>query len=274
MIGKPFINIMLSQAIENYLKYKEKPEEPIFSSFPVFVIRTLIFIYGELDIINPYITQNEHNMGGFDSNLSKYGFPNESVQDFKNLFLVYQKEINENKRPNTAFIKIEKYLIDMFFLKEKVMHTKEEVLEEFKKFLYIKENPNPYIQNDITKYTVDPNELSLYLQSVSYQYSHNFSLEELRRSTLIPEAYTLAGYTLEQISALNDMDLRAVNNQVYQFFKVDANLSDKDEILQKAVNYYKKYGNRITSGNGYVDFLLFSSILATAVFVLVLIFFY
>ena len=56
MIGQPFINPVLSHAIEMYLKYKEQPDNPIFQEFTVTAVRTLIYIYGELDILNPYIT--------------------------------------------------------------------------------------------------------------------------------------------------------------------------------------------------------------------------
>ena len=255
MMGKPFINLAVSKAIENYLKYKGKLEEPIFSTFPVFVIRTLIYIYGELDIVNPYITQNEHNMGGFDSNLAKY-------------------ELSINKFPNSAFLKIEKYLIEMYFCKQKTMHTPIELQEEFKTYLYLPENQNPVMQEELNRMVSDKNELLLYLHSLAFDAAHNFSIEELRRNTLIPEAYTLLGYSLDQINALSDVDLRNVNTQIYAYFHVNANLPDRDDFLQKAINYYKKYGNRVTSGNGYVDFLLYASVFATAVFILLLVFFY
>jgi len=122
MIGKPFINEVLSKSIEDYLKYKNKPESLEYSSFLVVVIRSLIFIYGELDIINPYITRNETNMGGFDVNLTKYGFPLSLVQEFKACFLDFQQECNAMKKPNSAFLKIEKFLIQMYFYKQKTMN--------------------------------------------------------------------------------------------------------------------------------------------------------
>ena len=274
MLEKVFINDCLSQAIDDYLKYKEKPDDPLFQTFPVMVIRTLIFIYGELDVINPYITQNEHNMGGFDSNLAKFGFSKEKIQDFKDSFIKFQEEVSLNKQPNTAFIKIEKYLIDMYFWKQKTMNLPLESQQEFRKYLYLEENDSVIIQNDLNLYCQDKTELERYFKSVSYEMIHNFSLEELRRSTLNPEAYLLLGYSLEQISGLNDLDLQKVNQQVFQFFRVDPNLEDHQDLLLKAINYYKKYGNRVTSGNGYVDFLLFASVLATALMVTAVVLFH
>jgi len=266
MIGKPFVNEVISEAIGNYLKYKEKQEDPNFWTFPVMAIRTLIFIYGELDIINPYITQNEHNMGGFDSNLKKYGFRERELEEFKQAFLNYKKEIEENKYPNVSFLTIEKSLIRMYFDKKRMMNLGEEKDLEFKNYLYLETNENSYIKQDRERFCKDKKELDLYYTSISFEAKHNFTLEEIRRSTLIPEAYILLGYSMEQITALNDIDLRNVNNQIYQFFRIDPNQKDKEELLIKAVNYYKKYGNKVTSGNGYVDFLLFASILATAIF--------
>lgn len=270
MIGKPFINEVLSNAIELYLKYKDKPDDPIFQSFLVVTIRTLVFIYGELDILNPYITQNEHNMGGFDNNLTKFGFSKEKLADFKKQFVLFQEEEKKQKKPNTAFMQIEKYLIDMYFFKKKAMSLNEENDKAFKNLLYLKDNPNVDFQKTLELFVVNKDELSFYLKSKEFESQHNFELEKVKRNTLIPDAYTLLGYSKEQIENLPDLDLQAVNHQVYKFFMVDSSLANKDELLLKAVNYYKRYGNRITTGNGYVDFLLFASILATAIFLAVL----
>ena len=269
MIGQPFINPVLSHAIEMYLKYKDHPEDPNFSEFTVVVVRTLVFIYGELDILNPYITHNEHMMGGFDSNITKYGFSIDALTDFKNQFLKFVEEQQKNIRPNSAFIKIQKYLIDMYSYKQKSMNLPIDQLMLFKKYLYIREN-NEKIA-DINRYLINPQEIIGYLNSKIYETNHNFILEPVKRETLNTDAYILLGYNINQINNLNDSDLKAVNDQIYRFFRVDSNSPNSKELLDKAVNYYKRYGNRITSGNGYVDFLLFASIAATALFITVLI---
>ena len=269
MIGQPFINPVLSHAIEMYLKYKDHPEDPNFSEFTVVVVRTLVFIYGELDILNPYITHNEHMMGGFDSNITKYGFSIDALTDFKNQFLKFVEEQQKNIRPNSAFIKIQKYLIDMYSYKQKSMNLPIDQLMLFKKYLYIPEN-NEKIA-DINRYLINPQEIIGYLNSIIYETNHNFILEPVKRETLNTDAYILLGYNINQINNLNDSDLKAVNDQIYRFFRVDSNSPNSKELLDKAVNYYKRYGNRITSGNGYVDFLLFASIAATALFITVLI---
>ena len=117
MIGNPFINDVINKAIEDYLKFKATPDNPFFSTFPVMAIRTLIYIYGELDIINPYITRNEQSLGGFDGNLTKYGFQEEKVEDFKAAFLNYQELLTKNVIPNSGMLTIQKYLMEMYLMK-------------------------------------------------------------------------------------------------------------------------------------------------------------
>ena len=267
MIGNVFINEVFSRAIELYLKYKDKPNEPEYHRFLVMAIRTLVSIYGELDIINPYITQNEHNMGGFDSNLTKFGFPKSDLEDFKNQFLIFFEEAKNAKVPNSGFVQIEKYFIDMFFCKKKSMNLSDEDVLKFQEYLYIPSNTDPYIQNDMNRFLSDKNVLALYFESKQFESEHEFTLEEVQRDILSADAYQVLGYSMEQVYNFTDQDLQAVNGRVYQFFHVNPMEPNKAELLDKAVNYYKRYGNRVTTGNGYVDFLLFASVLATAVFI-------
>ena len=77
-----FINEAFETAINDYLKSKDKPESVLYNSFLVVVIRILINIYGELDIINPYQIKNENI---FDNNLLKYGSKKEEIDNLKRL---------------------------------------------------------------------------------------------------------------------------------------------------------------------------------------------
>ena len=108
---------------------------------------------------------------------------------------------------------------------------------------------------------------SLNLSQEELAHKSSLTLEEVQRDILSADAYQVLGYSMEQVYNFTDQDLQAVNGRVYQFFHVNPMEPNKAELLDKAVNYYKRYGNRVTTGNGYVDFLLFASILATAVFI-------
>ena len=268
MTGNPFVNEAFTRALELYLKVKDHSENSDYHSFFAVVIRTIVFIYGELDIINPYITKNEFNMGGLDNNMTKYGFSKEKLQDFKQQFLEYEKQVGQ--KPNTAFVKIEKYLIDMFFCKMTDLEISQEEEIKFQEFLYMPSSTNPYMKQELEKNLNQLDIILKYYKSKQYEMSRKYALEEIHRYTLTPDAYFLLGYNLNQIQAMNDQDLQVVNQQIFNFFKVDSTSDNKEEMLEKAINYYKRYGNRLTSGNGYVDLLLFLSIIATAIFIVVL----
>lgn len=272
MIGKPFINDVINKAIEDYLKYKQMPDNEAFSRFPVLAIRTLIYIYGELDIINPYITRNEQSMGGFDSNLMKYGFTKDKIEDFKDSFLRYEKNLTNQTIPNEGLISIEKYLMEMYLLKEKSMHLTKDDEALFNSYLYFPENTNQTVQNNLFLIGDNPSYLKRYFQSIAYETRHNFSFEEVRRVTFPPLAYQVLGYNMTQVNALNDIDLKKVNENVLNFFRINPDEENKEEMLLKAISYYQKYGNRLTSGNGYVDLLLFLSVLVTTLFITALAF--
>ena len=81
-----FINEAFDKAVNDYLISRDKTEGVLYNSFLVVVIRLLINIYGELDIINPFRVKNEL---AFDSNLTKYGASKEDIVNLKKLVYEY-----------------------------------------------------------------------------------------------------------------------------------------------------------------------------------------
>ena len=71
-----FINEAVDKAINDYMSSKDKKEGVLYNSFLVVVIRMLISIYGELDIINPYQIKNEDALR---NNLMKYAASKENI---------------------------------------------------------------------------------------------------------------------------------------------------------------------------------------------------
>lgn len=261
MENKQFINEFFTNAINSYLDTKLESESPTFSSFPVIVIRSLIAIYGELDIINPYRTKNEIRMGGFDSNIMKFGFSQKKLNDFKSSLEKYDEIGEEGKNP--YFVKIEKYLIDMFAKKITNVSMNKEEMENFEKLLYLSTNPNEIMQRDLNRNTQNKTLIDEYYQSKIFEASHHFKLLPYKKNTLLPEAYTVLGYTLESIASMDEITLNNLNNQIFSFFHIEISDQNKMNRLKEAVSYYKKYGNALTSGNGYVDMLLLVSVIAT-----------
>ena len=243
MEGQNFINSAFTNAINLYLNNKQSSDLPSFWTFPVMVIRTLIFIYGELDIINPYRTNNEDRMGGFDSNITKFGFSKKALNNFKKNF---QNCLEIKTRPNPYFFKLEKYLIDMFFYRKKVIGASEEQIKEFQSLLYLSSNENSLIKKDAENYSVSLQELDLYFQSKQFEANHNFILLPYKQNTLMPEAYTTLGYSLDMIAQLDEQTLEQLNNKILNFFKIAPSEQEKNERLKEAIIYYQRYGNTIS----------------------------
>ena len=74
-----FINEAFTKAVNDYLNNKNNPECIEFNSFLVVVIRALVSIYGELDIVNPLLTDNEQTLK---DNLTKFDYSMDDIEFF------------------------------------------------------------------------------------------------------------------------------------------------------------------------------------------------
>lgn len=263
-----FINEAVNTAIANYLNYKSNPKKEEFSAFITVVIRALVLIYGELDIVNPYKTNSER---GFDTNLMKFGFSEVDLNLFKEQLLLFYKNPEDDVICKNAFLSIQKYLIDMFVLRKSQVLVSEEEVEEFKSLLYTKNDVNPFKFVLYNKYTPDSDELLHYFSLKMFEIKHSFVFTEYQEITLGAEAYQLAGFNAVEVMHMKEEEILNVNNKVYHFFRIKENDEDKRSRLKNAIQYYKRYGNSVTSGNGYVDLLLLLGIVATGLMVVVLI---
>ena len=82
-----FVNIAFDTGIKSYLSIENK-EGIKYNSFLVVVIRLLVLIYGEADILNPFYLNNKVV---FLNNLAKYGMAKSDIAVFKEEFLNYYK---------------------------------------------------------------------------------------------------------------------------------------------------------------------------------------
>ena len=262
-MGNEFISQEFTLAIENFLTTKN---QNLSSSlpFPVIIIRTLVEIYGELKIIEPYLNRNQNNL---EENLMTYGLKKESLNDFINCFNSFYRTSKE--RPNIFLVKIEQYLIEMFFLKKKTIGISVNELESFKKYICL--SSNTYLTDYTNYYLEDKTCLDYYFAKQNYISEHTFDLTPVKKATLFIDAYLLLGYTVDEVSKMTSEELEEANHKVYAFFKINENEENKRDLLIDAVNYYKKYGKRLTSGNGYVDLLLLVSVVVTIVLTLFII---
>ncbi len=266
MEGNVFVNEAISKAIADYIKFKERPDRAEFHSFLVVVIRTLVLIYGELDIVNPYRTNNAL---GLDTNLKKFGCSEEVLQELKRQILLYSQNSENESLQRELFVSIEKTLIDLFALRKKSVDVSEEVVAQFKSLLYLKNDLNVYKKELYQKFTPNSDILFYYLNNKLFEVKHNFTFTEFKDVALSAEAYQLAGFNAVEVMHLKEEEIENINNKVYHFFRIKDNDLNKRGRLDEAIRYYKKYGNTITSGNGYVDLLLLMSVIATGLLLVV-----
>ena len=272
-----FVNIAFEKSIQDYLANANNEEGYIYNTFPAVVIRVLALIYGKLDILNPYYLKNSIV---FMNNLGKYGLSNSEVALFKDDFLRFYEFEEQNKSrkiklKNPYFTNIQKYLVDMFVAKKK---NKEVSLVEEEKFLdliYSSHTTHPY---RISYNYLNSNDLSFiekyyYSKLNEMDVTMELALDKTISGNLNLEALNLLGVNLTNLKNMSTEEIKEAQSKAYEYFEVDAESINRDKELNKAVDYYKLHGKKITSGNGYVDILLLMSVIVTSLSVISIIIF-
>ena len=132
-MDKVFINNAFTKAIDDYLKSSDNVQGVMYNSFLVVVIRMLVAIYSELDIINPKIIDDEDLLK---ENLTKFGYSKSDVLVFLSNIQLFWDFENENdkrkvKKKNPYFILIQKELVDMLIKKKLNFYLTEAEVREF-----------------------------------------------------------------------------------------------------------------------------------------------
>lgn len=266
-MDKVFVNKALEKAINDYLSSCENPQGLTFNSFLVVVIRSLISIYSELDIINPKVMGDEELLK---KNLAKFDYSNTEIELFlSSLQLYLEFEENNNKKikdKNPYFIEIEKRLVDMFIKKKLNFYITNEEYKEFYDLLY-----TPYSKNPLR---VSYN----FLESPDVMFIDNYFKKEMRENTkvILPKekhylnvkAYELLNYSFDNIKKMEGSELDKVNSLVYDYFKIRENAINKEYLLEKAIEAKIRENEKVTSGNGYTDILLIMSVVCTCLMIL------
>ncbi len=266
-----FVNEAIDYAIKTYMNNKTEPEGELFNSFLVVVIRALVFIYGELDILNPYRTKNIKGLGGLDSNLKKYGLDDTTLEDFKTRLQVFYQNQNNDEIARENFIAIERILVIMFANRAKHVLLTQNDVSDFKKYLYTSEIDNVYRKNLYDKYTPNSMMIEHFLGFKVYEATHDLIFTEYKENLLRMDAYKILGYNEVDIIKMQPEQIAEINSKVYNFFGIKITDENKKMRLDSAITYYKKYGRALTSGNGYVDMVLLASVLATALMIMVIV---
>ena len=262
-----FINEAFTKAINDYLKSVEQSKGVVYNSFLVVVIRLLIIMYSELDIVNPMVINDEDLLK---NNLAKYGYSKNDLDIFfSDLQVFYEQEKdNENKMikiKNPYFITVQKELIDMLIAKKLNYNLKEKEVQDFYSLLYTPYSKNPLQVSYNFLMADDVLEIDNYFKK---QMKENVKVVVPREKHLLNvKAYELLNYSMDQINNMDASEVDRVNHQVYDYFKIRENAINKEYLLDKAIEAIEREQNKVTSGNGYVDILLVMSIICTVIMV-------
>lgn len=161
-----FINDALNQALVSYVKGKKKIHSAEYNSFLSCVMRMLVIIYGEEDILKSYKTK-DFNL--FDSTLAKYGYSLDNVDKFKAFMNNFYKiDMGQKdrvvKKKNKFFNAIQKLLIDMMVTKNSVGEINLEELVDFYNLLFTANSFDFYRKTYALSTAYNPYEIDDYFQ--------------------------------------------------------------------------------------------------------------
>ena len=267
-----FINEAFDKAVTNYLMSKDKPEGVIYNSFLVVIIRMLVIIYGELDIVNPYQINDEVS---FDRNLMKYGAKKEEIDNLKRLFDGFYKIEKRNeqsikKEKNNYFIEVQKILIDLFNCKRVNYGTTDNESKKFFDLLY-----TPGTSNALRLSYNYLNAENIYEVAEYYKIAMNEKIKktekkEEKKKILSFDVYKLFNINVSDISKMSEKEINSLNSQIYHSLDINENAINRDYLLKEKIKELSNVNTPITTGNGYVDILVIMSIIITVVMVVVI----
>lgn len=267
-MDKGFINTAFTKGVNDYLSSCDDVKGVMYNSFLVVVIRALISIYSELDVINPMIIGDAEL---FKDNLAKYGYSKIDVNVFLSDLELYEEiekknEASQIKEKNPYFVLIQKELVDMF-IKKKLNYTiSKEELNVFYDLLYTPYSKDPLRVSYNFLTAVDVMEVDRYFRE---QMKNNVKvIKSKEKHYLNVKAYEILNYSMDNLAKMSDTDLANVNSEVYDYFGIRENAINKEYLLDKALNALDKDKNAVTSGNGYVDILLILSVICTVVMII------
>ena len=265
-----FINEAFEKAINDYMSSKDKKEGILYNSFLVVVIRMLINIYSELDIINPYQIRNEEILK---NNLMEFGAIKEDIENLfaliSNYYLIERRNSLAIKREeNTYFIDVQKALIDLFTLKRLNYGLTDNESKDFFDLLY-----TPGTSNVLRQSYNYLNASDIYEVASYYQNKMSEKLKEDKeepKNLLKFDIYKLFNVSVADISKMNSSDIDKLNKEIYKSFDISENAINKDYLLDEKLKEIKMQNSPITTGNGYVDILLIMSVIVTTIMVVVI----
>ncbi len=270
-MNQVFVNEAFSKAVDNYLKSSDNVQGVMYNSFMVVVIRMLVCMYSELDIVNPMVVGDTDLLY---KNLTKFGYSKDSLNIFfSNLQLFYEiettNESSDKKQKNPYFVMIQKDLVDMFIAKKLNFYLTEDEVREFYDLLYTPFSKNPLrVSYNFLASTINGNDVMEIDNYFKTQMRENVKVVMPKEKHFLNvKAYELLNYSMDDLNKMDSNEIERVNHQVYDYFKIRENAINKEYLLEKAIEAIEREKNKVTSGNGYVDILLVMSVICTIIMV-------
>lgn len=251
---KVFANCGIQNGIENYLKFHSGEDINKIHIFEFCVVKVLVNIYGEINIINPYKLGKEDS---FKKNLMNYELSESEMEMFIKYMGDYDKWLNnkEGSLKTSLPNQICSIIINMILLKSNNVKIGALEIKQYDDFF----NPT---QEDLIKLQNLILEDPLYITSTwlrkKSQLEKNIVLEQISPNLYPPEVYANYGIDIEAIKKLSNLDIQKINHEI----KIE---EEKNAEGGKAKSESKKL--ILTSGSGFVDTMVLLSIMATEIMV-------
>ena len=268
--GTIFVNEGLDYAFSIYTQYKQRPYSPAYNSFLVTVVRQLMNIYGEAEILNSYLTGS---VSLFNQCLKKYGISQEDVEVFLariHNYYLWAKEAEKKlvKPKSVDFVVIQETLIDMMIKKMNTTQIEALEIKSFEDLLYTPDNPSSsYVAfNMLAAY--DKNAIKYYWKSALYKLENAINFVQVKENILDELAYKAIGFDVLEVESMPQRTIDEINEQVFNHYKInDVNLSLAEKLIKLKEALTRPapptgIADPLSSGSGYVDGLL---LLATVV---------
>jgi hypothetical protein len=253
-------NYFINNAIDTMVRrYLNEQKDNILD----YIMNSLVLIYGEYDIINPYQLEKE---GILTENMTKFNYSKESIHNFYELINNFYLKHKNNLKPNPYLYEIQKELINMYVLKKAIKNSTNEEVNDFKQTLFLKSSKNEFVLNAVETYLKDN------ADNLENYFEEEVKKEPIKKikKLLSPEAYRVINQDYTTVNLLSGEEVERINDLVYEALDVRKNVVNFDYLFEKALADFYKKEDKLTSGNGYVDTLLIISAIATIVMVIII----
>ncbi len=250
---KVFINNAINNGILNYLNSIENKEVDKTHIFEFFVVKILINIYGEINIINPYKLGKEDS---FKKNLILFGLKESDMEMFIKYMDNYDKWLNSPYLvPKTKIpTQIESIIINMILMKSNFRPITDKEITSYNDFFDPGEGDIKKIRNLIVE---DPTIIPSIWRRKRSQLVGGLVLETIPPELLSESDYKKYGLSIQEVRQLSNLKIKEIN----------AKILAEEENVEGGKAKFDPRKLILSSGSGFVDTIVLLSIMATEIMV-------